>query len=116
MTIALTASLALLPSRHVYIPAWDSCSGENCRVLVKLLPITVAIGVAPEGSESLFVPKNQSKFGVGVSFCVSTVAEHTREKLVPAIPVLDPPEAVMVNGPMFTVLGEEIMHLVGYYV
>ena len=83
-----------------------------------VLPISVAIRVAPEGSEPLFVPKNQSKFGVGVSVCVSTVAEHTREKLVPAIPVLDPPEAVMVTGPMFTVcIGKkEIMHLVVDYV
>ena len=67
-----------------------------------MLPVTVAIGVVSEESEPLFVPKNQSKFGVGVSVCTSTVAEHTREKLVPAIPVLDPPEAVMVTGPMFT--------------
>ena len=76
------------------------------------LPISVAIGVAPEGSESLFGPKNQSKFGVGVSFCVSTVAEHTREKLVPAIPLLDPPEAVMVNGPMFTVSKNSVYYII----
>ena len=66
------------------------------------LPITVAIGVTPDGSEALFGPKNQSKFGVGESACVSTVAEHTREKLVPAIAVLEAAEGLMVTGPMST--------------
>ena len=58
------------------------------------------IRVAPEGTESLFGPKNQSKFGVGESFCVSTVAKHTREKLFPG---KFNPEAIMVTGLMFTV-------------
>ena len=58
----------------------------------------VDIRVAPEGTESLFGPKNQSKFGVGESFCVSTVAKHTREKLFSGNP-----KAIMVTGLMFTV-------------
>ena len=66
MTLALFASLAFPPTRHVYIPAWDSCSGENCKVLVYVLPLIVTEDtVTPEGSEALFEPKNHAKLGVG---------------------------------------------------
>ena len=65
----------------------------------------VAVGVAPEGRGLLL--KNHSNGGVGESDCVITLAEHSREKLVPAFPVLEAPEGVMVTGPMSTVRWED---------
>ena len=65
----------------------------------------VAVGVGPEGRGPLL--KNHSNGGVGESGCVITLAEHSREKLVPAVPVLDPPEGEMVTGPMSTVGRED---------
>ena len=61
----------------------------------------VAVGVAPEGRGLLL--KNHLNGGVGESDCVITLAGHSREKLVPAVPVLEPPEGEMVTGPMSTV-------------
>ena len=61
----------------------------------------VAVGVAPEGRGLLL--KNHSNVGVGESDCVITSAEHSREKFVPAVPVLEPPEGETVTGPMSTV-------------
>ena len=67
------------------------------------LTITAAVGIAPEGRELLFSLKNHSNIGVGESDRVITLAEHSREKLVPAVPVLEPPEEEMVTGPISTV-------------
>ena len=66
--------------------------------------IIVAVGVAPEGRGLLL--KNHSNGGVGESDCVTTSAEHSREKLVPAVPV-EPPEGEMVTGPISTVGRED---------
>ena len=69
MISVFAASLSLPPSRHVYIPAWDTCSGENCRVLVQVLPLFVTSDtIAPEArSEELVGPENHSKVGGGES-------------------------------------------------
>ena len=67
----------------------------------------VAVGVAPEGRGLLL--KNHSNGGVGESGCVITLAEHSKEKSVPAVPVLEPPGGEIVTGPMFTV-GREDCH------
>ena len=59
----------------------------------------VAVGVAPEGRGLLL--KNHSIGGVGESDCVTTSAEHSREKLVSAVPV-EPPEGEMVTCLFYT--------------
>ena len=69
------------------------------------LPITVAVGVTPEGRGLL--SKNHSNGGVDESGCVATIAEHSREKFVPAGPVLEPPEGETATGPMSTVGRED---------
>ena len=65
----------------------------------------VAVGVAPEGRGLLL--NNHSNGGVGESDCVITLAEHSKKKLAPAVPVLEPPEGETVTAPMSTVGRED---------
>ena len=61
----------------------------------------VAVGVAPEGRELLL--KNHSNGGVGESDCVAMSAEHSREKLVPAVPVMVSLDGEIATSPISTV-------------
>ena len=71
-----------------------------------LLLKTVAVGVAPEGSEALpFGPKNHLNFGGGTSEgrgLLLKVTEQVSEKVSPELPGLEP-EAEIVTSPMLTV-------------